>query len=303
MNNAVGTAARNTASSSLALPIIGVLIAIAVTTTMDATGLSAFSAFALLPLMLLFWYVERLSRSEMGFKWGSPADFALALLYPVVVIGLIVIAATFAGAVDISKTNWQKALLNLVILTISTALVAIITEEGFFRGWLWGSLRRRRISEAQVLIYTSIAFSAWHISAVTLDTDYRPATSQILIFLINAAVMGIVWGMLRWISGSIIVASCSHGLWNGIAYVFFGFGTKTGALGVRNTSIFGPEIGILGLIANAGVAVVLWQLWRTRRYRTDQSDAGAVTIHQRSDVRGLPGNDRGCDRVSGRRNT
>jgi len=221
MNNAVGTAARNTASSSLALPIIGVLIAIAVTTTMDATGLSAFSAFALLPLMLLFWYVERMSRSEMGFKWGSPADFALALLYPVVVIGLIVIAATFAGAVDLSKTNWQKALLNLVIVTISTALVAIITEEGFFRGWLWGSLRRRRISEAQVLIYTSIAFSAWHISAVTLDTDYRPATSQILIFLINAAVIGIVWGMLRWISGSIIVASCSHGLWNGIAYVFF----------------------------------------------------------------------------------
>jgi len=274
MNNAVGTAARNTASSSLALPIIGVLIAIAVTTTMDATGLSAFSAFALLPLMLLFWYVERLSRSEMGFKWGSPADFALALLYPVVVIGLIVIAATFAGAVDLSKTNWQKALLNLVIVTISTALVAIITEEGFFRGWLWGSLRRRRISEAQVLIYTSIAFSAWHISAVTLDTDYRPATSQILIFLINAAVIGIVWGMLRWISGSIIVASCSHGLWNGIAYVFFGFGTKTGALGVRNTSIFGPEIGILGLIGNAGFALVLWQLWRTRRYRTDQSDAG-----------------------------
>ena len=194
MNNAVGTAARDTASSFPPLPIIGVLIAIAATTTMDATGLSVFSAFALLPLMLLFWYLESLSRSEMGFKWGRPADFALALLYPVVVIGLIVIAATFAGAVDISKTNWQKALLNLVILTISTALVAIITEEGFFRGWLWGSLRRRRISEAQVLIYTSIAFSAWHISAVTLDTDYRPATSQILIFLINAAVIGIVWG-------------------------------------------------------------------------------------------------------------
>jgi len=51
--------------------------------------------------------------------------------------------------------------------------------------------------------------------------------------------------------------------------VFFGFGTKTGALGVRNTSIFGPEIGILGLIGNAGFALVLWQLWRTRRYRTD----------------------------------
>jgi hypothetical protein len=40
-------------------------------------------------------------------------------------------------------------------------------------------------------------------------------------------------------------------LFNGIVYVFFGFGTKTGALGIRDTAIFGPEIGILGLISNA----------------------------------------------------
>ena len=268
MKHAVGADARNTTSLSLALPIIGVALAIAGTTIMDATGFLAFSAFALLPLMFLFWYFDRLSRSEMGFKWGTPADFALALLYPVVVIGLIAIVATFAGAVDLSKTNWQKALLNLLIVTISTALVAIVTEEGFFRGWLWGSLRRRRTSESHVLIYTSIAFSAWHISAVTLDTDYRPVPSQLPVFLINAAVIGIVWGMLRWMSGSIIVASCSHGLWNGIAYVFFGFGTKTGALGIRNTAIFGPEIGVLGLITNAMFAFLFWQWWRTRCNRT-----------------------------------
>ena len=264
MNDVVGSDARNAGSLTPVLPIVGILIAIAGTTAMDATGLPDFSAFALLPLMLLFWYLEGLSRSEMGFKWGRPADFALALLYPLVVIGVIAIVATFAGAVDLSKTNWQKALLNLLIMTISTALVAIITEEGFFRGWLWASLRRRRVSESHVLIYTSIAFSAWHISAVTLATDYRPATSQLPVFFINAAVIGIVWGMLRWMSGSIIVASCSHGLWNGIAYVFFGFGTKTGALGIRNTALFGPEIGVLGLVSNAVFALLLWQWWRTR---------------------------------------
>src|SRR4030095_6122021 len=147
------------------------------------------------------------------------------------------------------------ASLNLLIMTISTVLVAIITEEGFFRGWLWASLQRRRIDEPKVLVYTSIAFSAWHISAVTLNTDYRPATSQIAVFLVSAAVIGMVWGMLRWISGSIIVASCSHGLWNGITYVFFGFGTKSGALGIRNTALFGPEIGVLGLITNAVFAL------------------------------------------------
>src|SRR5438093_12842108 len=53
-----------------------------------------------------------------------------------------VLVPAFAGVVDLSKTNFQKAFLNLLIVTISTALVAIITEEGFFRGWLWGSLVR-----------------------------------------------------------------------------------------------------------------------------------------------------------------
>lgn len=265
MTHAVETDARRTPSSSPALPIVGVAIAIAATTTLDATGLSNFSALALLPLMFLFWYLERLSPSEIGFRWGRPAHYAVALLYPLVIIGLIASVATFADAVDVSKANWQKAVLNLLIVAISTALVAIVTEEGFFRGWLWGSLRRRHISESHVLIYTSIAFTAWHISAVTLNTDYRPAPSQIAVFLINAAVIGVIWGMLRWMSGSIIVASCSHGLWNGIAYVFFGFGTKIGALGIRNTGIFGPELGVLGLISNALFAVVLWRLWRTRR--------------------------------------
>jgi uncharacterized protein len=119
-----------------------------------------------------------------------------------------------------------------------------------------------------VLICTSIAFSAWHISAVTLDTDFRPTPSQIPIYLLNAALIGIVWGILRWMSGSIIVASLSHGLWNGIAYVLFGFGPRTGALGIRNTAIFGPEIGVVGLIANAMFAFLFWQWLRTRSNRT-----------------------------------
>jgi hypothetical protein len=57
-------------------------------------------------------------------------------------------------------------------------------------------------------------------------------------------------------------------LFNGIVYVFFGFGPKTGALGIRDTAIFGPEIGILGSISNAVFAFLFWQWWRTRCNRT-----------------------------------
>ena len=67
-----------------------------------------------------------------------------------------------------------------------------------------------------------------------------------------------IWGLLRWISGSVVVTSVSHGLWNGGAYVLFGFGSNTGALGVKNTAIFGPEVGVLGLVLNLVFAVGLW---------------------------------------------
>ena len=32
-----------------------------------------------------------------------------------------------------------------------------------------------------------------------------------------------------------------------MAYVLFGFGSHTGSLGIRNTAVFGPENGLLGL--------------------------------------------------------
>ena len=127
---------------SLTLPIIGVVCAITLTTAMDATGLSTFSALALLPLLLLFWWLSHLSLTEVGFKAGRAKDYGMAVLFPVAVMGVIALIACLAGAVDLTKTNWSKTAANLALMTISTFLVAIVTEEGFFRGWLWGSLEK-----------------------------------------------------------------------------------------------------------------------------------------------------------------
>lgn len=60
-------------------------------------------------------------------------------------------------------------------------------------------------------------------------------------------------------SGSLIVASLGHGLWNGATYALFGFGTKIGALGIRNTAFFGAESGVLGLLLNVVFAAALWR--------------------------------------------
>ena len=243
-------------------PVVGVLIAIAITTTMDANGLLEFSALPLAALLALFWYLDRCSRVEIGFVWGRRAHYALALLHPALVMGPIALAAWAAGAIDLERTDWDKAWLNLVQMIVATVLIASITEEGFFRGWLWASLTRARQGRAAVLLWSSLAFAAWHFSAVLLDTEFAPVRAQIPVYLVNAAVMGAIWGLLRLISGSVLVASVAHGVWNGFAYVLFGSGTKVGALGIQNTTLYGPEIGWAGLVLNALFAAALWHWWK-----------------------------------------
>jgi amino acid transporter len=65
-------------------------------------------------------------------------------------------------------------------------------------------------------------------------------------------------------SGSIIVTSVCHAVWNAGVYVLFGFGTTVGALGVKQTALYGQESGFWGLGLNLVLAVVIWQWWKRR---------------------------------------
>lgn len=246
-------------------PVLGVLLAIVITTVMDANGLTQFSALPLLPLLALFWYLEKFSRQEIGLVWGSRRHYGLAVLYPVVVLGTITIISAAMGAVDVTETNWNLAWLNLMLITISTILIAILTEEGFFRGWLWASLRRTRQSLGWTLFWTSVAFSLWHLSAIILTAEFALPVAQIPIFLLNATMLGAIWGLIRWVSGSVIIASVSHGVWNGLTYTLFGFGINVGALGIQETAWYGPEVGILGFVINFLFFVGLWRWHEDRR--------------------------------------
>jgi membrane protease YdiL (CAAX protease family) len=255
-------------NSNLRGPIFGVLVAVAITTTMDASGLSIFSALPLLPLMAAFWWCQRLPRRSMGFVVGRWSDYGLALLYPVAVLGVLALASLAMGVVDTSQAQWGLVWKKIGLVALSTTLAVMLTEEGFFRGWLWASLERASEKGGRTLLWTSLAFALWHVSAVTLNTGFNPPDAQVPLFLVNAAVMGAIWGLLRGISGSVLVASVSHGAWNAGAYVLFGFGAKVGALGIHETSLYGPEVGIFGLILNIIFAFTLWRRWeRDLRFR------------------------------------
>lgn len=242
--------------------ISGVAVAILITTTMDATGYSMFSALPLFPLSGLFWYLQKFSRSEVGMVWGPSYSYGLALAYPAIVLSGIGFIALLAGAVDTSHADWNKTLLNMLLMSSTGIVMVLITEEGFFRGWLWAALKRAGQTDKQVLIWTSIAFTVWHVSAISLDTGFDIPAKEIPIFLIYATIIGVVFGLLRMLSGSVIVPSVCHAVWNGIDYPLYGFGEKVGALGIEQTHIYGPEVGVLGLIVNAAVAALLLFLVR-----------------------------------------
>jgi uncharacterized protein len=243
--------------------IAGVLAAIAVTSTMDATGASAYSALPLLPLLVLFCYLQRIPAKEIGFAWGKShalRSYGLAILYPIAVMGTITGIAGLTGALNPAAAAPHKhsVWVNLFLVGGTTIPVALLTEEGFFRGWLWASLKRSGQGMFAILLFTSVAFALWHWSSAILPTGFNPPLAQVPIFMLNAFLVGAVWGMLRLLSGSLVVTSVSHGVWNGLAYVLFGFGAHSGALGISNTALYGPEVGVLGFLLNLTVAVGLW---------------------------------------------
>lgn len=241
----------------LAFAVIGVLLAIASTTVLDAVGFGINVAL-LIPLFFLFWYLQRLSRTEIGLVWGRQRDYALAIFYPILVLALVGLIAWISGAAILKSINWGGTLLSLAGQILVTAIFAIVTEEGIFRGWLWAALQRAGIGRLGVLVWTSVAFGLWHLSTALLPTAFHLALAQVPIYVVNAAVIGFIWAQLRQKSGSILVTSVSHGVWNGSAYVLFGYGTTAGLMGIHNTAVFGPEIGLVGLVLNVIFAAALW---------------------------------------------
>ena len=249
------------------LPAFGIVAAIATNTIANAGVLSGMGALLLLPLLVIFWYVERFSRSEMGFVPGRLRHYGLGLLHPLLVLSLIALVAWSTGATNIQNPDWSKVALAFAVAALTTMLATIVTEDGFFRGWLWASLRRAGLTEPNVVLVTGIAFGIWHLPYAILGTGYDPFSAEVPLLLISASLGGIAWGLLRLISGSVVVAAVTHGIWNGAVYELFNNGAEIGALGIENTAIFGPETGVLALALHIGYIVGLW-LWYRRAEST-----------------------------------
>jgi membrane protease YdiL (CAAX protease family) len=258
----------NSARNGLAMPLAGTLAVLILSPALVLlTGWEPISVLVLPVLIGLGWWLARLSRREMGFTRGERGSYGVALLYPCLVMSVLALVAWLLNAIALKEVVLGEFLLKLLVNTVGTAIGVVISEDGFFRGWLWGSLSRSRLGEKGILLWTSLAFMLWHLPVAIIEPEFRLPMTLIPIYLGNVLLIGLNWGLLRLKSGSVFVPAVSHGLWNGLAYMLFGFGDKTGTLGIEWFGLLGPERGLLGLLANGLVFIGLWR-WAFRSHST-----------------------------------
>jgi membrane protease YdiL (CAAX protease family) len=129
-------------------------------------------------------------------------------------LGIGVLTGIIVGALSgrLSKLEFnplqsQLTLGVLVFLPIREMLYAGIAEEPFFRGFLWGALRRRGWKDIWVLMLQGMLFWLAHIYWL----EHSPITFWVIVPL-----GGLVFGVLAWCSRSIAVSMIAHGLMNGV---------------------------------------------------------------------------------------
>jgi len=240
-------------------PLIGSLGAIVVSPLLLlVTGQGVFYNLWLAVMMIGLWAAQRLTTREVGIAPGDSQSYLIALAYVTGIIGCVALGAWAANLIDLKDYSASTVFRRLSLNFLVTFALALVTEEGFFRGALWGSCARAGFTPAKTIIWTSLAFGLWHFAVPIIDPDFAQPFSKVPQYVMGSTFFGVAMGLLRLRSGSIVVPSACHALWNASTYTFFGAGEKVGQLGIVNPSIWDPERGYAGLVLAMLAAGVLW---------------------------------------------
>jgi len=255
-----------TRKDGLKWALIACILAITISPLVTVlSGSPNFSALVLLPLAVVFWLIVRPSRQELGLRPGRPGYYGLAVAYPLFVMGLLMILIWRIEGISWTDMDGRRIAFVIAVNSLAGTLGVLLTEEGFFRGVVWGLLKTRNLDGRRILLFTSVAFLIWHVPVAFLEMGEGFPKSAIPIYLANVILLGLNWGLMRLASGSVIVPALSHAVWNAIAYKFFGFGVEYGELARSSFTVLDPERGVAGIGLNAAFALMLWALLAARR--------------------------------------
>ncbi len=248
-------------------PVVGGIGAIAGSPLLSVgTGQGILYNLWLAAMLVVVWAGQRLTRREVGLTLGDGTSYGVALAYVAGIIGLVALGAVASHALDLANFSGSTAARRLALNFLVTFALTLVTEDGFFRGVLWGSCERAGFSPANTVIWTSVAFGLWHLAVPIVDPDFSQPMSKVPQYVLGSTAFGAAMGLLRLRSGSVVVPSACHALWNATTYTLFGAGEKTGQLGVADHSVWDPERGYAGLVLAVIAGAILW--WWVRPGRS-----------------------------------
>jgi CAAX protease family protein len=240
-------------------PVMGSAGAIVVSPLLAlVTGQQILYNLWLAVMLAILWGGQKLSRREVGLAAGDGTSYVAATAYVAAIVGLVALGAWAMDGIDVSRYSAATVARRISLNFLVTFALTLITEDGFFRGALWGSCERAGFSPAKTIVWTSVAFGLWHLVVPLIDPDFVQSASKVPQYVLGSTAFGVAMGLLRLRSGSVFVPSACHALWNATVYTLFGAGEKTGQLGVVDHGVWDPERGYAGLMLAIVAAVALW---------------------------------------------
>lgn len=190
---------------------------------------------------------------QLGFGWATPAVYLHGLLVVGGILLVVLIAGLASRRLRLRKAmdgkGYAKLGVNVLLLTVQNAVVAIFTEELVFRGLVQRQLSDSLSPPAAILI-AAAAFGMWHapLARLSLGLNGRQAA----LYGLGTGLVGAVLGVFYYQSQSLIVSGFVHGAWNGLVYAIWGLGDEFPSMFVSSDDgLTHPEYGLLGVLGLA----------------------------------------------------
>jgi membrane protease YdiL (CAAX protease family) len=199
--------------ASVAVAVLAKAGGTSVTHPTSAVNFAVSLTFDLAFVLAALWFTVR----QAG---ARPADFGYRRVSPLLALAAVALAgivyylvtAVYASALDLHGSDKLPTNLGTVGAPVFVCVVAPIAEELFFRGYLFGTLRRLHVTLAGrevgvwvAALLTGIVFGIVHTGS---------ASPQ---YLIPLGLLGFVLCLVRWRTGSLYPCMVLHSLNNCLA--------------------------------------------------------------------------------------
>jgi membrane protease YdiL (CAAX protease family) len=220
-----------------------------------------------LAAILIQKFVHREPIRGLGYRWAEAPWIVYGIVIPFVILLVIAGIGLISEWVKLSPRQEMSSaiifkveeftigalLLSIFIQFVMTFLANFISEELAFRGFL--ITRFRALPAWKAVLISSVIFGLWHIPVGLLVV--HSGWLRLIIYAVNIACVGVVFGWLFVRSGSLIPACLAHGVWNALEYTFWGMGNMQGVFTGTHRILFDPEEGVAGTIVLLIAGVVL----------------------------------------------